>query len=55
MAELKTKLARKVEDILYEDAAEAEVVEPASRDLTKITRQGQSDTILVSREAQRDE
>lgn len=44
-----------MEDILYEDAGEADVVELQTRDLTKITRQGQSDTIIVSREAQRDE
>lgn len=55
VAELKTKVARKPSDILYEDANQAEAFEPQSRDLSKITRQGVSDTVIMSREAQRDE
>lgn len=56
VAELKTKVARKVEEILYEDLAEQVDVdaEVEHRDLSKITRQGQSETVILSREAQRE-
>jgi nucleosome binding factor SPN SPT16 subunit len=57
VAELKTKVARKVEEVLYEDIEEtaAEAQEEAPRDLSKITRQGQSETVILSREAQREQ
>ncbi|KAL7706927.1 transcription factor-like protein [Lotmaria passim] len=60
-ADLKTKVARKLEEILYEDleetaagdAAAAEAVQ--QRDLSKITRQGQSEAVILSPEAQREQ
>lgn len=58
VAELKTKVARQLTDILFEDLPEddgEEEVVSVKRDLGAITRQGKSDTIIVSREAQRDE
>ncbi|KPI84082.1 transcription factor-like protein [Leptomonas seymouri] len=60
VAELKTKVARKVEEILYEDLEETAGDEDAAaaqaqRDLSKITRQGQSETVILSREAQREQ
>ncbi|KAG5498881.1 hypothetical protein GH5_03568 [Leishmania sp. Ghana 2012 LV757] len=59
VAELKTKVARKLAEILYEDvdetAAATEVEQAGRRDLSKITRQGQSETVVISREAQREQ
>ncbi|KAG5490555.1 hypothetical protein JKF63_00675 [Porcisia hertigi] len=59
VAELKTKVARKLADILYEDieqdAADGEAEHQAPRDLSKITRQGKSETVVLSREAQREQ
>ncbi|GET90258.1 transcription factor-like protein [Leishmania tarentolae] len=59
VAELKTKVARKLEEVLYEDleetAAGTEAEQEVKRDLSKITRQGQSDTVLISREVQREQ
>lgn len=60
VAELKTKVARKVEEILYEDLeetadADAAAAAQVQRDLSKITRQGQSETVILSREAQREQ
>ncbi|CAM39859.1 transcription factor-like protein [Leishmania braziliensis MHOM/BR/75/M2904] len=59
VAELKTKVARKLAEILYEDldetAAATEAQEQARRNLNKITRQGQSETVVLSREVQREQ
>ncbi|KPA80256.1 transcription factor-like protein [Leptomonas pyrrhocoris] len=61
VAELKTKVARKVEEILYEDLEDtagdedAAASAQAQRNLSKITRQGQSETVILSREAQREQ
>lgn len=55
-ADLKTKVTRKVADITYEDEEQAEAFQPSeARDLSKITRQGVSNTITMSSEAKRDE
>lgn len=56
-ADLRTKVCRKVEDVVYEPVEEEEEADSGAspRDLSKITRQGASDTIIVSKEAQRDE
>ncbi|KAK7197668.1 transcription factor-like protein [Novymonas esmeraldas] len=60
VAELKTKVARKLGEVLYEDlgetaAASAETEQQVQRNLSKITRQGQSETVVLSREAQREQ
>ncbi|KEG15262.1 putative aminopeptidase, putative,metallo-peptidase, Clan MG, Family M24 [Trypanosoma grayi] len=54
-AQLNTKTSRKVEEILYEGDAQEEAFNIATRDLHKITRQGQSSVPLLSRESARDE
>lgn len=56
--DLRTKAFRKVEEVLYEEDAEDDLDNEENtrkRDLSKITRQGVSGTIMVSREAQREE
>lgn len=55
VAELRTKVFRKLEDVLYEVEEEETDTAIRKRDLTKITRQGASDTVIVSREAQREQ
>ncbi|CCW59526.1 unnamed protein product [Phytomonas sp. EM1] len=56
VAELKTKAARKPSEILYEIEETAEETgEQATRNLSKITRQGMNDTAIVPREAQRED
>lgn len=55
VAELRTKVFRKLDDVLYEVKEEESEKLTVARDLSKITRQGASDTVIVSREAQRED
>ncbi|PWV07973.1 hypothetical protein C3747_96g118 [Trypanosoma cruzi] len=54
-AQLNTKTTRKLEEILYEGETQEEAFDVSSRELNKITRQGQSSVPLLSREAAREE
>ncbi|KAG8349082.1 hypothetical protein TRVL_00112 [Trypanosoma vivax] len=54
-AQLNTKTARKLEEILYSDIVQEGAFESSKRDLNKITRTGQSGVPLISKEAGREE
>ncbi|RNF09260.1 transcription factor-like protein [Trypanosoma rangeli] len=54
-AQLNTKTSRKLEEILYDAEVQEEAFNVTTRELNKITRQGQSSVPLMSREAARDE
>lgn len=55
VGELRTKVFRKLEDVLYEVDEEDSEKNFRTRDLSKITRQGASGSVIVSREEQREQ